>query len=650
MALSEMSPTVFSSSSPVSCRTQATWAGAPSSVRATVVPLAPVGRDGRGRRREKLGSRPGRAERATHPRPAVPEDCREPGLEGAWLVGLLGVGQTAVMTTPRELADRFHEHWLSSHPLAATSYGIPGYDHLMPDDSDAGHEALRAGAEEILKRAREIDAETLSPADAVTLGCTIAHAEAEIAAVESAPYEHTVTAMPFSGPANFLAIAARSVLVDEEAATNYLTRLEASSTWIRQLAGQLNAGAKKGRYPVEPLVEQAIAWAESLLSEDAPAPLLAPEPPKDWSGADGWKKEREGLARQAVKPALAEWLETIRALRGEARPAEKAGLVHLPGGAEDYARALRTHTTLPLTAEEIHETGLSHIATLEERAVRLGVEIGLADLGAVHQALRSSAGRARPEEAIAAARRAVSRAESRAQEIFPPPLPPPCQVTPMPPVVAEAGMAPHYTPPRLDGGRPGTFWFNTSRPTAGTGWDLEGVAFHEAVPGHHLQLSRLQLLDHLPALQRQRSVTVFSEGWGLYSEQLAEEIGLYSGTESLLGSITTSLMRAARLVLDTGMHAFGWSRERAIQFYLTHVPLPVEFLENEIDRYICNPGQALAYLTGKIEILKLREKAEHHLGADFRLPEFHAAILDQGPLPMPVLHASVDSWLATRAS
>lgn len=215
----------------------------------------------------------------------------------------------------------------------------------------------------------------------------------------------------------------------------------------------------------------------------------------------------------------------------------------------------------------------------------------------------------------------------------------------MPKVIAVSGAAPHYTPPRLDGGRAGTFWFNTERPTAGTGWDLEGVAFHEAVPGHHLQLSRLQLLTDLPALQRQRSITVFSEGWGLYAEQLAEEAGLYTDDRALLGAVSSSLMRAVRLVVDTGMHGFGWSREKALEYALEHVPMPPGFMASEIDRYVVMPGQALAYLTGKLQILRLREEARQRLGAAFSLPAFHAAVLDHGSLPMPALDRSIAAWL-----
>jgi uncharacterized protein (DUF885 family) len=215
----------------------------------------------------------------------------------------------------------------------------------------------------------------------------------------------------------------------------------------------------------------------------------------------------------------------------------------------------------------------------------------------------------------------------------------------MPDVVALGGAAPHYTPPRLDGGRPGTFWFNTKRPTAGTGWDIDAVAFHETVPGHHLQLSRLQLLTGLPALQRQRSLPVFSEGWGLYAEQLADETGLYDGERGQLGAVSNALMRAVRLVVDTGLHAFGWSRERAVDYAVDHVPMPPEFMAAEIDRYLVMPGQALAYLTGKLEIERLRDEARRRLGADFSLPAFHAAVLDHGSLPMPTLARSIETWL-----
>jgi uncharacterized protein (DUF885 family) len=442
-----------------------------------------------------------------------------------------------------------------------------------------------------------------------------------------------------------MAVAARTVLTDPAAAENYLTRLRASGGWLDQITEQLKTGAARGRLPVAPLVETAIEWAENVLAESVPGPALAPQPPAGWDRAQAWEAEREAVAAEVLRPALARWVATVRELLPQARPSAQAGLAHLPGGREDYARAVRIFTTLPLSPEELHQTGLDHVATLEARAVELGARLGLSGRDEVFAAIRDSAGKISPAEAIRQATVAVRRAEARAAEVFPAPLPPPCEVTPMPKVIAVSGAAPHYTPPRLDGGRAGTFWFNTERPTAGTGWDLEGVAFHEAVPGHHLQLSRLQLLTDLPALQRQRSITVFSEGWGLYAEQLAEEAGLYTDDRALLGAVSASLMRAVRLVVDTGMHGFGWSREKALEYALEHVPMPPGFMAAEIDRYVVMPGQALAYLTGKLQILRLREEARQRLGAAFSLPAFHAAVLDHGSLPIPVLDRSIAAWL-----
>jgi uncharacterized protein (DUF885 family) len=433
------------------------------------------------------------------------------------------------MTAARDLADRVHRRWLEENPFAATLYGISGYDDRVPDESEAGRQAWQAELGQFLQDADAIAAGPLTQADAVTVDCAREAATQEVADIELAEAEHTVTSMQYAGPATFLAVAARTVLVDPDAAEAYLIRLRRSGRWLDQLGQRLRTGAAKGRLPVAPLAERAISWADDVLASPRSSPVLAPRPPEGWPRAAAWAAER--------------------------------------------------------------------------------------------------------------------RAEARAAEFFPAPLPPPCEVTPMPEVVAVSGTAPHYTPPRQDGGRPGTFWFNTERPTAGTGWDIEVVAFHEAVPGHHLQLSRLQLMASLPALQRQRSLPVFSEGWGLYAEQLAGEAGLHADERGLLGSISASLMRAARLVVDTGIHAFGWSRERALGFMTEHVPMPPEFLAAEIDRYVVMPGQALAYLTGQLEILRIREDARQRLGPAFSLPAFHGAILDHGSLPMPTLARSIASWL-----
>jgi uncharacterized protein (DUF885 family) len=384
-----------------------------------------------------------------------------------------------------------------------------------------------------------------------------------------------------------------------------------------------------------------------VLRPAVPEALAAPGSTEGWDPGAAWREERDALAREVVKPALTRWVEVLCELLPMARSADEPGLVHLPGGEVDYANCVQSFTTLSLGPQEIHRIGLEELQTLEGRALELGARLQLDSLAAIHQALRASSRSQPSADAMVAATAAIRRAEARAAEVFSEPLPRPCEVTAMPAVVASSGMAPHYTPPRLDGGRAGTFWFNLERPTVGSGWDLEAVAFHEAVPGHHLQLSRVQTLDELPAMQQQRFLSVYGEGWALYAEQLAEEMGLYSDTESLLGAMSASLARAARLVVDTGLHALGWSRQQALEFLVAHVPQSEPFLADEIDRYIAIPGQALSYLTGKREILRLRDDASRQLGARFALPGFHAVVLDSGSLPMPVLQDKIRRWVAS---
>ena len=262
------------------------------------------------------------------------------------------------MTSARDLADRFHRRWLGENPFAASMYGIPGYDDLVPDESEAGGQAWRAEVSRFLQEADTVAGGPLTPADAVTLACTTEAAVQELASIDLARAEYTVTAMQYAGPATFMAVAARTVLVDPAAAEAYLTRLRRSGTWLDQIGDRLRAGAAKGRLPVAPLAAQAIGWAEEVLAAPAPGPVLSPRPPQGWQRAAAWEDERRAIAAEVVKPALARWLAAVRELLPRARPSEQAGLAWLPGGEEDYARAVRVNTTLPLSPEQLHQTGL----------------------------------------------------------------------------------------------------------------------------------------------------------------------------------------------------------------------------------------------------------------------------------------------------
>lgn len=547
------------------------------------------------------------------------------------------------MSSPvRSLADTLVTRLLEAEPFSGSALGLREYDALVPDPSEQAEQALDRDLAVIAEQAEALSAST--PADRITLGCVRSTCERQRLALAGRACEYVVSAMPYFGPPSFYAQAARTALVDAQAAADFLTRLRGGADWIDGVADRLRSGRDKSRFPVASLLDDAVAWAERTLAQRVPT-AFTPPTPNGWD-ASAWRADVEEVVTTQIQPALQRWHDLLVELRPLARGDDAAGLGALPGGEDAYRNAITVHTTLADTPHQLHRVGLDEVERLEARAVELGAALGLDDLAAVRAAVRASSSELSAHQALDAARAAVARAEARAAEIMPAPLPAPCAVEPMPETVAEAGAAPHYTRPKRDGSRPGTFWFNTLRATAGTGWDLEAVAFHEAVPGHHSQLARAAVLPDLPLLQ-QLSVTVHSEGWGLYAERLAGEFGLYSDTRAELGAVYVEMHRAARLVVDTGLHALGWSRQQARDYLLEHVALPETFLTDEIDRYIAWPGQALAYQSGLREIVRLRAEAESALGEAFDLPAFNGMLIDSGSVPMSVLAEMVADWIAS---
>ena len=375
--------------------------------------------------------------------------------------------------------------------------------------------------------------------------------------------------------------------------------------------------------------------------------MLSVRPPEGWAGAAEWQGEVEQVVRDEIRPAIGRYADLLEELLPRSRPPEQAGLLHLPGGVAAYACCVRIGTTLPLDPDEIHRIGLDALSEIEEAIAELGHDaLGTRSAGEAMARLRDATPKALDgADAMARAAAAVGRAEERLAELFHSPMPPPCAVEPMPPHMADFGAPPYYSPPARDGSRPGAYLFNNVRPGQAGSWALEATAFHEGVPGHHAQFSRLQLMPHLPLLLTGFHVVPHGEGWGLYAEQLADEFGLYSDDMQRLGMFSCAAWRAVRLVVDTGLHARGWSRAQAREFALRHSPMPEGFVDAEIDRYIAIPGQALGYLIGQREILRLRDSARAQLGAAYDIRDFHSAVLDHGALPLTVLGKVVDAWV-----
>jgi uncharacterized protein (DUF885 family) len=551
------------------------------------------------------------------------------------------------------LADELAGVLLSGDPFAASFMSVPGYEDAVPDLSPEYQQAWRGRLVDVIARCAGMEADPGDTASRVLLETARDTAARELAVAESRVFEFSVTTFPLGGPSLVLLTASRTSVTDPASALAYLARCRQIPLYLDQHAARLRAAAQDGLLPVAPLVSDAISQLQHHLSHPEQDPMLAHRPPEGWAGAAAWRADVEGVVRDEVRLALGRYAGLLAGLLPQSRPPERAGLLYVPGGVTAYAGCVRNGTTLPFDPDELHRIGLEALAEIEEQIGELGRRaLGAADAGEIMIRFRKDPELAAPDGTVAMKRAvaAIARAGERMADIFRPPLPPPCAVDPMPPHMAEFGAPPYYSPPARDGSRPGAYLFNDVRPGQAGSWALEATAFHEGVPGHHAQFARVQLLPDLPLLLSGFYVVPHGEGWGLYAERLADELALYSDDVQRMGMLGSAAFRAVRLVVDTGLHARGWSRARARDFALAHSPFPEEFVGAEIDRYIALPGQALGYLTGQREILRLREEARSRLGSAFDLRDFHSAVLDHGSLPLPVLRQVVADWADSAAA
>jgi uncharacterized protein (DUF885 family) len=549
------------------------------------------------------------------------------------------------MTAVTELADEFVEALFAADPLTPALLGERPAEPGLPDFSAEAEQAFRARLEELAGRARALDPAGFPAEDRVTREVLITSAEDRIAAIDGRLAEFTVTDM-YTAPAAMLLTALPMTTVTAGAAAEaQLGRLAAVPGFLRQAARRHAEGIADGLLPVARLVEAAVAHLDRYLADPAADPLRRQPAPDEEFG-----RRRDELLAGVVRPAFAEYREfLVTEIAPHGRPADRPGLSWLPGGEEHYARIARTHTTTGHTPAELHRTGLDVIASLATEYRELGAKVfGTDDLAEIFERLRTDpALRWRDgEELLDTARAAIGRADAEAPKWFGRIPPQPWTVEAVPEEAAPGAPPAYYMRPATDGSRPGIYFANTHRATERFRHSAEAVAFHEAVPGHHFQLSTALGRTDLPLLRRIGDFTAYTEGWGLYSERLADEMGLYSDDVARLGMLTGDSMRAGRLVVDTGLHALGWSRQQAVDFLVEHTPMARVEIEAEVDRYTAWPGQALAYMVGRLEIQRIRARAERCLGARFDVRAFHDVVLAGGALPLSVLASVVDEWVA----
>jgi uncharacterized protein (DUF885 family) len=438
------------------------------------------------------------------------------------------------------------------------------------------------------------------------------------------------------------------ILTTASHGAGFIRRLTTFPAYIDQFIDGISAGVREGRASTRRGIVATIAdltgYIERPLNDD---PLLRQSPPEELSPeeSDQWRQHVADAVATHVRPALAKLRTTLRdeILPLTSRDDDRPGICHNPGGADDYESLLWAFTSTRLSSNEIHELGLEQLASLDDEFRRRGAAaFGTSDPVALRARLHDDPALRydTAEDLITDATRALDRSQHEARNWFSR-LPSADCV----PIAVQTGAVAYYSPPSRDGKRGGNFFFNISDPSAWARTDLEAITFHESIPGHHLQLALASELGLHPVLS-ELPMIAYAEGWGLYAERLADEMSLYSGPLQRLGMVETDTLRAARLVVDTGLHARGWSRIRAIDYLGSRLSMDRRLVEAEIDRYIAWPGQATAYMIGRLEIEKLRRGAQQHLGQRFSISEFHDAVLGQGMCTLPELARRIGSWQA----
>lgn len=556
---------------------------------------------------------------------------------GAGFLLVQGAVAWSVVSEAMALADEY----LAYHRSTAQLWNIYRGDlDEIERWEDFGATAVAERVKRLASFARQADslAASSNGADAETLEIVAAHARGAATDTPWARDRYLVSAPV--GLVSFIYMVPRYGLTTGDDGHRYISKLASFGTFIDQFVDGVRSGAKQGRVATARGVQGSIEGFTRVLALPPHEHPFATQPaPTDLTSGelDTWTTDVANVIGKTVQPAFGRLHDFLRdELLSRGVSDDEPGLCYLPGGREEYDRLLATETSTSRSAEEIHEVGLRHIDDLahEYRAIA-----GSNDLAAIFDRLRNDPS-IRPKdsaELLTLAEAALARAQAAAPLWFSVLPRAKCNA-----VAVDRGSLAYYAPPSIDGQRDGTFFFNTTDPTA-WGCQLETTTFHESIPGHHLQLALSLELD-IPTVRRDLEFTSFIEGWGLYSERLADEMGLYSSPTQRLGMLEGDSLRAARLVVDTGLHAFGWSRQRAIDFMFEHVPVSRPTVEAEIDRYLSMPAQATSYMMGRLELDRLRAETTARLGARFDIREFHSMVLGGGAMPLGLLAKRLAAW------
>jgi uncharacterized protein (DUF885 family) len=534
-----------------------------------------------------------------------------------------------------DLVERYWERLLELEPLLGTLVGDERYDDRLPDPGEEGRAARmalhRSALEELALLDRDLDDEGLR----TTLDVLDAIAAREVEALEHR-LDRLSAVSHLWGPGGLVGELASMQRADTPARLDrYVARLSATPAFYDAVLEVMRDGVAAGVTAPAVVVERAFAQVERLLATPTDeSPALAPVPANDAAG----RERTVQVLHRALLPALGRYLDALRDYLPSAT--ETIGLFALPDGEAIYAAQILSWTTLPLEARKVHDLGVEDLEKIQEERRLCAERLGAPDPAGAARLLDARGNRAESREVLVAlAERQVRRGWNAAPDWFGRFPSENCEVKRVEEFRETDMPFAFYQPPSADGSRKGIYYVNTGDLAGKPLHHLATTTYHEANPGHHFQIALEQEMGERPALRRFGGLlagSAFAEGWGLYSERLADEMGLFEDEGERLGMLDMQGMRAARLVVDTGIHAFGWTRERAIAL-LEEAGVSRVDAVIETDRYITMPGQALSYKIGQFEIEQQRADAAKRAGASFSLPGFHDRLLSLGSLPLSAL-------------
>jgi uncharacterized protein (DUF885 family) len=590
--------------------------------------------------------------------------CFFPALAALTVVlsrGLLPVWAQTPSLAPTDdrrkaLNDLFHEYWeanLEHSPEFASSIGDNRYNDKISDASVKAFNIWLATEQSFLMRLAAIDPTGLNDQEKTSRDLLLRDLADDQEAAEFKEWEMPVTQMGGIN-SDYPQLVAELNFATVKDYDDWIARLHALPKAFDQTMTNMSIGIDDHRVPPKFLLEKALENVKQLADqkpEDSPLAMPLKNFPASVPAAEQERIKAEMLSAigREVLPAYQRF---ARFLEGTYIPAgrEQPGISALPDGAKYYQFLIRRTTTTDLTAEKIHQIGLDEVKKDEAEMLAIAQKLGFKDLESFRASVKINP-KLKPASATAlldAYRGYLTPMQARLPQLFGRLPKAPFEVVPVPPYLEKTSATAYYQPGTPDGSRPGRLFIDTYNPTDRDLDEVEAIAYHEGLPGHHMQISIAQEMQNVPEFRKFEFYTAYTEGWGLYAERLGKDVGLYQDPYSDYGRLEGDIWRAIRLVVDTGVHSQHWSREQMVQFFHDHSAIDETDVQSETDRYIAWPSQALAYKIGQLKILELRDRAKKALGDKFDIRGFHDQVLDSGALPLDVLSDRIDAWIASQ--